>query len=139
MDIYYGSGNHAGAGVNPREESVTGGASQFDPLLLEAPHCSIYPGKETCNSGEDCWRRPDATSIGDNTLGHIVTHQRASGVSLWVMRGRTVAPGLPSAAALRPEAQRGRVGGLLQLLGVCEMGGSWGCRSQASGSLIGSA
>ena len=61
-------------GSAPEKESQSRGMSLWSPLL-EASHCSPYPGQEAGNSGEDCWRGPHPVSIGDNALGHIVTHK----------------------------------------------------------------
>lgn len=53
------------------------------------------------NPGEDCWRRPETSSIGDNALGHIVTHKGPSSVPLWVWRERDTKPG-PHTPCLGP-------------------------------------
>ena len=69
------------------EENQSREMSLWSPLF-EASHCSPYPGQEAGNSGEDCWRGPHPVSIGDNALGHIVTHKGAPGVPLQTEEGR---------------------------------------------------
>ena len=74
-------------GSAPEKESQSRGMSLWSPLL-EASHCSPYPGQEAGNSGEDCWRGPHPVSIGDNALGHIATHKGATGVPLQAEEGK---------------------------------------------------
>lgn len=58
-------------------------------LLLEALHCSLYPGQEVGDLHENPWRGPVLFSIGENPLDHVVTHEGVPGVPLWAERGRT--------------------------------------------------
>ena len=87
----------------------------LQPPLFEASHRSPYPGQEAGNPGEDCWRSPHLIYVGDDALGHVVTHKGAPGVPLWATRGRDTkpglhSPGLPAPAALRPALREDRGG-----------------------------
>lgn len=105
-------------------------------MHFETSHCPIYPRQEVCNSGEDCRRNPHRVSIGDDALGHIVTHQGASGVPLWVIRGRKdtepclPAPCLPFLLPKGSAFRDCRVGAIPQLPCGYEMRGWLWCRSQ---------
>lgn len=100
-------------GSAPEQESQSRGMSLWCPLL-EASHCSPYPGQEAGNSGEDCWRGPHPVSVGDNALGHVATHEGATGVPLQAEEGRDTVfqdspPLLPSP---NPQRRRGLRGAL---------------------------
>ena len=86
-------------GSAPEKESQSRGISLWSPLF-EASHCSPYRGQEAGNSGEDCWRGPHPVSIGDNALGHIVTHDGGPRILLQAKEEGTLSfPGLPTPVA----------------------------------------
>lgn len=64
-----------------------------DRVSVRLVHISQYspdPGHEAGNLGEDGWWCSHAVSIGHNPLGHVVAHQGAPRVPLWVSKKRTL-------------------------------------------------